>query len=205
MAPSEKAGQTCRPQLMVDKPMERHRNKPQTILANIVGDLKDHHPKAVLLFGSMARMLAGMDTDPSPNDIDLLVVGDQTPISLEMKDYGFPTEMIRMRTHTLTEIARSLRYDSHPVALAKLYGAQLTKQHATPVIAACLLLGKAYRAFGIEQIEIDGREDQRDYSVHRVLLGNRWWRQLVAYARDRRGPLRRLSDKIVRRDFFEDG
>lgn len=195
----------CRPRLLVDRRMERRFNKPQEILADIVGDLKDHHPKVVVLFGSMARMLAGLDTIRAPNDIDLLVVGDQIPISLEAKDYGFPTEMIRMRTHTLTEIARSLRYDSRPLALAKLYGKQLTKQHAAPVIAACLLLGKAYRAFGIEQIELDGREDQRDYSVHQVLLGHRWWGQLVFYARERRGPLRRLSDKIVQRDIFEDG
>ena len=188
---------------MVDWLMERHINKPQEILADIVGDLKHHHPRVVVLFGSMARMLTGLDAVHIPNDIDLLVVGDQIPISLEMKDYGFPTEMIRMRTHTLTEIARSLRYDSRPVALAKLYGKQLTRQHASPVIAACLLLGRAYRSFGIEQIELEGREDQRDYSVHQVLLGHRWWRQIVVYARERRGPLRRLSDKIVRRDVFE--
>jgi len=79
----------------------------------------------------------------------------------------------------------------------------LAKQHASPVIAACLLLGGTYRAFGIEQIERDGREDQRDYSVHQVLLGHAWWRQLVAYARERRGPLKRLSDKIVRREVFD--
>jgi hypothetical protein len=178
-------------------------NKQQKILDDIVYDLKRHHPKVVLLFGSMARMLTDMDTVHPPNDIDLLVVGDQIPVSLETKDYGFPTEMIRMRTRTLTEIARSLRYDSRPVALAKLYGHQLAKQHASPVIAACLLLGRTYRAFGIEQIELDGREDQRDYSVHQVLLGHAWWRQLVAYARERRGPLKRLSDKIVRREVFD--
>jgi hypothetical protein len=185
--------------------MERHPDKPQAILTDIVRDLNDHHPRVVLLFGSMARMLAGMETVHFPHDIDLLVVGDQIPVSLEKKDYGFPTEMIRMRTHTLTEIARSLRYDSRPLALAKLYGKQLTQQHAAPVIAACLLLGSAYRAFGIEQIELDGLEDQRDYSVHQVLLGRRWWRKIVAYARERRGPLRRLSDKIVQRNIFEDG
>jgi hypothetical protein len=183
--------------------MEWQINRLKGILADIVDDLKPHRPKVILLFGSLARMLAGMDVDHKPNDIDLLVVGDQIPISLQTKDYGFPTEMIRMRTHPLTEIARSLRYDSHPVALAKLYGNQLVKQHAAPVIAACLLLGSAYRSFGIEQIERDGREDSRDYSVHQILLGHDWWQRLVAYARERRGPLKRLSDKIVQRDAFE--
>lgn len=172
------------------------------ILLGIVSDLKHHHPRVVLLFGSLARMLSGVDVAQAPNDIDLLVVGDQIPLYLESKNYGFPVEMIRMRTHTLTEIARSLRYDSRPMALAKLYGNQLVKQHASPVIAACLLLGSAYRAFGIEQIELEGREDPRDYSVHHVLTGHRWWGQLVDYARERRGPLKRLSDKIVRRDLF---
>lgn len=182
--------------------MNEHLNALLKILPAIVGDLKGHHPRAVLLFGSLARMLTGLDMAHRPNDIDLLVVGDQIPLHLESKNYGFPTEMIRMRTHTLTEIARSLRYDSHPVALAKLYGNQLVKQHASPVIAACLLLGSTYREFGIEQIELEGREDPRDYSVHHVLLGHRWWRQLVDYARERRGPLKRFSDKIVRRDQF---
>ena len=172
------------------------------ILTGIVGDLENHHPRAVLLFGSMARLLTGIDAAHSPNDIDLLVVGDQIPVTFETKNYGFPTEIIRMRTHTLTEIARSLRYDSRPVALAKLYGNQLVKQQASCVIAACLLLGADYRSFGIEQIELDGREDQRDYSVHQVLLGHRWWRQLADFACERRGPLKRFSDKIVRRDRF---
>jgi hypothetical protein len=183
--------------------MKRQYNKQQEIIADIAGDLKRHHPKAVLLYGSMARMLAGMEMREPPNDIDLLVVGDQIPLSLETKDYGFPTEMIRMRTHTLKEIARSLRYDSRPVALAKLYGNQLAKQHASPVIAACLLLGETYRSFGIEQIDLDGREDPRDYSVHRILLGHAWWRKIERYARERRGPLKRLSDMIVRADVFD--
>ena len=165
-------------------------------------ELGAYHPRVVLLFGSMARFRAGIDTSHVPNDMDLLVVGDQIPPVFETKDFGFPTEITRMRTHTMTEIARSLRYDSRPVALSKLYGNQLLKKQASSVIAASLLLGPGYRAFGIEQIEVDGREDERDYSVHQVLLGNKWWRQIVDYARERRGPLRRFSDKIVQRDIF---
>lgn len=172
------------------------------ILPRIVKDLEAYHPRAILLFGSMARIQAGIDTEHIPEDIDLLVVGDQIPAAFEAKYYGFPTEITRMRTYTVTEIARSLRYDSRPVALSKLYGNQLIKQQASNVIAASLLLGPGYRSFGIEQIERDGREDQRDYSVHLVLLGGTWWRQIVDYARERRGPLKRFSDKIVQRDLF---
>lgn len=167
------------------------------VLTGIVRDLAEYRPRTVLLFGSMARLRTGFDAGAQPKDIDLLVVGDQIPVTFESRDYGFPTEITRMRIYTLTEIARSLRYDARPVALAKLYGNQLVKQQAASVVAACLLLGPGYRAFGIEQIEVDGREDPRDYAVHQVLLGRRWWRQVVDYARERRGPLKRFSDKIA--------
>jgi len=172
------------------------------VLHNVVKDLEQYRPRAVLLFGSMARLQAGIDKSHMPNDIDLLVVGDQVPAVFETKLYDFPTEITRMRIHTITEIARSLRYDSRPVALSKLYGNQLFKQQASNVIAASLLLGPGYRAFGLEQIELEGCEDQRDYSVHQVLLGGKWWRQIVDYARERRGPLKRFSDKIVQGDMF---
>jgi hypothetical protein len=172
------------------------------ILPHIVADLEAYHPRTILLFGSMARLQAGIDAAHQPQDIDLLVVGDQIPIGFETKAYGFPTQITRMRTHVIMEIARSLRYDSRPIALSKLYGNQLIKQHASSVIAASLLLGPDYRLFGIEQIEVDGLEDQRDYSVHQILLGKAWWGQIVEFARERRGPFKRFSDKLARRDVF---
>lgn len=175
----------------------------ETILLRIVRELEGFHPRAVLLFGSTARMRTGIPLAGRPKDIDLLVVGDQTPITIESIDFGYPTEITRMRVHTLTEIARSLRYDSRPVALSKLYGNQLIQQQAGRVVAACLLLGSKYRSFGIEQIEVDGGEDPRDYSVHQVLWGHRWWQQVVDYACERRGPLKRFSDRIARRELFE--
>jgi hypothetical protein len=89
------------------------------------------------------------------------------------------------------------------LALSKLYSKVVAKSHAIDVIAACLLLGPQYRAFGIEQIEINGRLDQRDYSIQKVLHGHEWWRQLCEYARARRGPFKRLSDKLVLRDTFQ--
>lgn len=183
--------------------MIRDRRYYRKLLDRIVGDLESERPRAVLLFGSAVRFLADRRATRLPRDLDLLVVGDQIPITFESADYGYPTEIRRMRTHTVTEIARSLRYDSRPVALAKLYGNQMLQQRADSVVAACILLGPEYRSFGIEQIEIGGHEDLRDYSRHRVLCGYRWWQQLVTYARERRGPLKRFSDRIAGREMFE--
>jgi hypothetical protein len=73
----------------------------------------------------------------------------------------------------------------------------LAKEHAIDIIAAAMLLGPEYGSFGIEQIEIDGITDRRDYSVHRVLMGKNWWTRLRQYATERRGPLMRFTDKIV--------
>ena len=78
------------------------------------------------------------------------------------------------------------------------------KQHSKDVIAACLLLGPDYNQFGIEQIEIDDLPDPRDYSVHKVWHGVKWWEKLSRYAKNRRGPLKRFSDKIVRQYEFEE-
>jgi hypothetical protein len=112
-------------------------------------------------------------------------------------------EVNLFKIHQLTEIAKSLRYDTKPVALSKLYGKNLFKKHARDVIAACLLLGPAYNEFGIEQIEIDGLRDKRDYSVHHVLSGKAWWERICTYAKERRGPLKRFSDKIVENYEFQ--
>lgn len=170
----------------------------------VAADLRDYHPRAVVLFGSMARCLAGIETSRVPSDIDVMVIGDNPPLSVEQADYGFTIEIHRFRVYQFIDIAKSLRYDSRPVALSKLYGAVLARQHARGVIAASLLLGPAYNDFGIEQIEVENRIDERDYSLHRVLLGQEWWQRISDYARERRGPLKRFSDKIVRRYEFEE-
>lgn len=183
--------------------MQRDRQFYQQLLNRIVGDLERDRPRAVLLFGSTARFLSNRNADRQPKDIDLLVIGDQVSVTFETADYGYPTEIRRMRTYTLTEIARSLRYDARPVALAKLYGKQVVRQQADSVVAACLMLGPAYPSFGIEQIEVGGQADDRDYSAHLILLGRRWWGQVVSYARERRGPWKRFSDRIAGREFFE--
>jgi predicted nucleotidyltransferase len=172
-------------------------------LAGIVGDLAVYHPLTVVLFGSLARYLEGCALSHAPQDIDLLVVGDDVPPAVENRDYGCPVEFVRFRDYPFRQIAKSLRYDSRPLALSKLYGNQLLHRQAHNVIAACLLLGDRYREFGIEQIEIEGREDPRDYATQRVLYGRHWWARICAYARKRRGPFRRFSDKVVQRYEFD--
>lgn len=182
--------------------MKELQNKLAT-LPRITSDLEVYHPLAVVLFGSLARHIRGLPLDHTPHDIDMLVVGDNVPATLAKKYESIPFELLRFRTHAFLAIARSLRYDPKPLALTRLYGNQLAHQHARNVIAACLLLGPGYRQFGIEQIEIDGVEDPRDYSVQQVLLGENWWRQISSFARERRGPIKRFSDKIVGCDRFE--
>ena len=166
-------------------------------LALLKDDLEPFNPRAVVVFGSMARLLAGTALDHQPNDIDVMVIGDLLPETIGHKTYPVTCELHRIRTDRIIGIARTLRYDPRPLALIRLYGSVLARRHCIDVIAACLLLGPGYRRFGIEQIEIDGHCDQRDYSIHHVLLGLDWWRQLQAYARCRRGPLKRYSDKLA--------
>lgn len=172
-------------------------------LERIKADLMDYHPKALLLFGSLARCLAGNPGDYLPNDVDLLVVTNNTPFLVMKTDYGCVVELHSFPVDRIVGIARSLRYDSRPVALSKLYSRVLAKAHAIDVIAAAMMLGSAYGDFGIEQIEINGITDTRDYSIMRVLSGEAWWRRLCRYASERRGPLMRFTDRIVRNYDFQ--
>ncbi|MGB5984016.1 MAG: nucleotidyltransferase domain-containing protein [Desulfobacterales bacterium] len=172
------------------------REQFERILAKIVADLESHYPKTVLLFGSLAHLLETGD-GPPPNDIDLIVVGNNPPYELTTRDYGFPVEPLVFRVEQITALAYSLRYDPGFLALSKLYSKNIAKAHARDVIAAALLLGPGYGEFGIEQIEIEGRLDERDYSLHRVLSGNDWWGRLCAYARTRRGSFLRWSDRLA--------
>jgi len=167
----------------------------KVILGNIVADLKSYYPKTVLLFGSLARRLE-TGSDIVPHDIDLLVVGNNSPFELQSRDYGLPVEPLVFRVDQITAVAHSLRYDPKLVALSRLYSKNLAKAHAKDVIAAALLLGPTYGDYGIEQIEIEGQLDERDYSLHQVLSGEDWWSRLTAYARERRGPWRRFSDRL---------
>ena len=168
----------------------------------IAEDLKEYYPKAVLLFGSLARWLAGEIADRPPNDVDLLIIGNSRPFKVEKKDYGVSVELNRLTVDQMVGIAKSLRYDTKVAALSKLYSKNVVKQHSVDVIAASLLLGPSYNEFGIEQIEIDGLIDKRDYSVHKVILGENWWTRLREYALERRGPWKRFTDRMIQNEEF---
>lgn len=172
-------------------------------LERIRADVVEYHPKTVLVFGSTARYMNGKPVDHFPRDIDLLIVTGNPPYKIGHTDYGAPVELHHYRVDQVVTIAKILRYDPRPVALPKLYGRLFLKRHCIDVITAALLLGPDYGHFGIEQIDIDGLPDSRDYSVHTVLCGERWWARLRRYARDRRGLVQRWSDKIVGRYEFE--
>jgi hypothetical protein len=174
----------------------------KSAMMRITVDMADYYPKALLLFGSFARYLAGDTDDHVPNDLDLLVVTNNFPSMVINGDYGCPVELHHFRVDRIVGIARSLRYDSRPVALSKLYGRVLAQKHSIDVIAAAMMLGSDYGDFGIQQIEIDGKTDPRDYSIHKVLTGGTWWRRLCSFAAQRRGPMLRYSDKLVGNDVF---
>lgn len=181
-----------------------HHLKPMlSAMEQISADMKDYHPKVLLLFGSLARYLAGDPGDHLPNDLDLLVITNNTPFMVMNSEYGCALELHSFTVDRIVGIARSLRYDSRPVALSKLYSRVLVRKHAIDVIAAAMMLGPGYGQYGIEQIEIKGIIDTRDYSIHRVLMGDGWWGRLCRYAAERRGPLMRFTDKIVRNYDFE--
>ncbi|BBO70592.1 hypothetical protein DSCA_45220 [Desulfosarcina alkanivorans] len=169
----------------------------------ITADMEDYHPKALLLFGSLARYLAGDPGDHPPNDVDLLVVTNNTPFLVMKTDYGCAVELHSFTVQRIVGIARSLRYDSRPAALSKLYGRVLAREHAIDIIAAAMMLGPGYGDFGIEQIEVNGIGDTRDYSIHRVLMGDSWWGRLCRYATERRGPWMRFTDKMARNYDFD--
>jgi hypothetical protein len=173
------------------------------VITQVTEDLRQYYPSTAVLFGSMARCLAGIETDNIPKDIDIMVVGNNPPTGIERKEWGYPVELHRFQRYQFIDIAKSLRYDTKPIALSKLYSSVLAKQHARNVIAACMLLGPSYNDFGFEQIEVDTGIDERDYSIHRVLIGKDWWQKISAYARERRGPLKRFSDKLVRQYEFD--
>jgi hypothetical protein len=185
------------------KPMTESRQNIGQVVQEVTDDLQAYYPKTVLLFGSAARLLNGIGGEDAPNDIDMIFVGNNVPFQPMNRSYPFPLELHHVRVHRIVEIARTLRYDPKAVALSKLYGATLARQHSINIIIAAMLLGKAYNDFGIEQIAVGNTLDARDYSFHRVLYGENWWQELTRYARERRGVLGRFSDKVVKRYEFD--
>ena len=171
-------------------------------LERIATELRACYPKAVLLFGSAVAFLDDPRTTPRPHDLDILLVADNPLLDADMKNITPPVELHRFRSGEVIAVARSLRYNSKAVALSKLYAKNLAKQHARDVILAAILLGPNYNDFGIEQIDVGGRPDSRDYSRHLILSGHGWWQRLTAWALERRNLLQRLADKMIMADRF---
>ncbi len=171
-------------------------------LQRLTTHLAGCYPKVVILFGSAVAFLEDPWGGSCPNDLDILLVCDNPLLGLGDIDTKPPVEMHRFRVQEVTAIARSLRYDPKSMALSKLYAKNVVKQHARDVIVASMLLGPSYNDFGIEQIEINGRLDPRDYSRHRVLYGKLWWDRLTAWSRYRSGFFKRLADKVISADQF---
>ena len=174
----------------------------ETRLEDLVAKIAAAYPKTVLLFGSAVSFLEDPENHAPPNDLDVLLVCDNPLMDLEPGKSDPQVELHRFRTETVTAIARSLRYDTRAMALSKLYAKNVAAQHARDVILAAMLLGPDYNAFGIQQIEIEGLTDSRDYSKHRVLYGNTWWQRLTAWSRERRTFFQRMADKMISRDRF---
>jgi hypothetical protein len=171
-------------------------------LEKLAGAMAASYPKAILLFGSVVGFLESSEKNSRPNDLDILMIGDNPLPDIDLEAVDPPVELHRFRTAKATAIARSLRYDSRALALSKLYASNVAAQHARDVILASMLLGPGYTGFGIEQIEIRGRLDTRDYSRHLVLFGRAWWGRLCAWARERRTLFQRMADKMVAADRF---
>jgi len=182
----------------VDPRLRRH----MAALRRLTRELAAGHARSVLLFGSTARRLIGSRQDRVPADLDIIAVTNNYFPPPAEQAYGLPVQLHRFRIERMIALAAMLRYDPKPVILARLYGHNVIQGHARRVIAACLLLGPDYPEFGIQQIDIDGRADTRDYSVHQVMHGHEWWARLTAFARERRGPIKRLSDRLTGLDQF---
>lgn len=155
------------------------------------------YPKTVVLFGSAARYLCGMQAQ-EPEDIDLLYVGSIQQI--EKEAYDIPVDLFFFEEHEILSIAKSLRYLPRSIGRAKMYFKDTWKGYVRSDIAACLLLGPAYAEYGFLQME--NEERPRDYSVHRVLHGPAWWRALLQYAQEHRGFKGMAVDKTLGLDRF---
>ena len=170
----------------------------KTVIEKATQDLAQYYPKAVVLFGSAARYLKGMQA-PEPEDIDLLYVGNIQRI--KKTEYHIPTDLFFYRVHEILSIAKSIRYLPHALARAKMYLKDTYNGYVRSDIVACLLLGSGYAEYGFLQME--NEKEYRDYSVHMVLYGEPWWRALQQYAQEHRGIKGLVIDKTLRLDQFQ--
>jgi len=167
------------------------------LLRLIRDDLSTHHPRTVLIFGSAVRYLQKIQEE-EPEDFDIFYVAPFTPVLSE----SIP---VKVDLHCYTEyelirIARSLRYSPKFLSRAKMYMQDTWHATLRSDIAACLLLGPTYQDYGFLQMEDE--KTFRDYSIHEVLSGKKWWHALQAWTQDHRGPKGLFFDKALGNDRF---
>lgn len=168
------------------------------IIDAVRDELEGHYPKAALLFGSAARYLHKVQAE-EPGDFDLLFIGTFSP----KLSKSLP---VKIDIHAYTEyeimgIARSLRYSPRFLSRAKMYMQDTWHGTVRSDIIACLLLGPSYADYGFMQME--NEDKHRDYSIHEVIIGRKWWRELQAWTQEHRGPGGLLSDKVLGSDRFK--
>ena len=167
------------------------------ILKLIRDDLSAHHPRTVLLFGSAARYLHKIQEE-EPEDFDIFYVAPFTPALSET--IPVDVDMHCYTEYELIRIARSLRYSPKFLSRAKMYMQDTWHATLRSDIAACLLLGPSYQDYGFLQME--NEETFRDYSIHEVLLGKKWWQSIQAWTQKYRGPKGLFFDKALGNDRF---
>ena len=156
------------------------------------------YPNALILFGSTARHLAGLQTE-APQDIDIAFIGKMKP--LRTAQCAINHDLFFYFEDEMINIAKSLRYHPRALSRAKMYMRDSWEGIVRSDIAACLLLGACYQDYGFLQME--NEEKFRDYSVHIVIHGEAWWRSLQKYAQLHRGLTGLIVDKAHHLDAFK--
>ena len=93
-------------------------NALKVIIEKITIDLVRHYPRAVILFGSAARYICGIEEE-APEEIDVLYVGRIKPMHTDV--YRIPCDLFFFEEHEILSIAKSLRYSPKSMARAKMF------------------------------------------------------------------------------------
>jgi hypothetical protein len=169
----------------------------EDIIEQIREDYLAFYPKALILFGSTARYLAGMQEE-APQDIDIIFIGSMKPF--HSPQYDIKHDLFFYFEDEILKIAKSLRNHPRTVSRAKMYMRDTWECVVRSDIAACLLLGACYQEYGFLQME--NEEKFRDYSVHTIIHGGAWWKALQKYAQTHRGLKGLFFDKANHLDIF---
>lgn len=167
------------------------------VVNQIRRDYMAFYPKSLIIFGSAARFLTGMQTE-APQDIDVIFIGSIKPF--RTTQYPIAHDLFFYPTDEIIGIAKSLRYHPRAVSRAKMYMRDTWEGIVRSDIAACLLLGASYPEYGFLQMENEAKF--RDYSVQIAIYGDDWWHSLQQYARQYRGWRGLIVDKAHGLDVF---